>query len=134
MKSLVGLSSLRSHDSVVVRAAAGSTRPGVHSRCLPRAKTAKPNRTMRGGLAPTQPCRSPASSPGATGDLIGKIEALRTELRRTRVDGQLLLSAISVGDPAGILPLLHFALLRSSRGVERWLSNLGYELRAKTQE
>ena len=68
----------------------------------------------------------------ATGDLQGNLEKLRSELKRARFDGELGLDLLAGGDPVGFLPLLHFALLRSSKNVSRWLVDNGYDLFGKT--
>jgi hypothetical protein len=70
---------------------------------------------------------------GASPTLSASLETLRGELRRARCDvGPLDLDALASGDPAGYLPLLHFAVLRLSKLVARWVTELGYELYAKS--
>lgn len=70
---------------------------------------------------------------GASPTLSASLETLRGELRRARGDvGPLDLDALVSGDPAGYLPLLHFAVLKLSKLVARWITELGYELFAKS--
>ena len=66
------------------------------------------------------------------GDLPGNIERVRDELRKSRYDGPVDLTALASGEPAGYLPLLHFVLLRSSRPVAQWIADKGYELYSKS--
>ena len=68
----------------------------------------------------------------ATGDLSANIVKLRDALRRAKYDGPVDVPALGLGEPAGYLPLLHYALLHSSRPVAAWLATSGYELSAKT--
>lgn len=68
----------------------------------------------------------------ATGDFAGNLERLKDELKRARFDGELGLDLLAAGDPVGVLPLLHFALLRFSKNVARWLVERGYDLYGKT--
>ena len=72
------------------------------------------------------------SGAALTGDLQGNLEKLRGELKRARYDGDLAVDRLAAGDPVGFLPLLHFALLRFSRNVARWLVEHGYDLYGKT--
>lgn len=58
---------------------------------------------------------------------------LREELRRSRYDGGLNLDALTAGDPAGFLPLLHFALLHS-QDIALWISESGYTLSSLSDE
>ena len=67
-----------------------------------------------------------------TGDFVGNLERLKDELKRARFDGDLGLDLLAAGDPVGVLPLLHFALLRFSKNVARWLVERGYDLYGKT--
>ena len=66
------------------------------------------------------------------GDFHGNLERLRDELRRSRYAGEVNSDALAAGEPAGFLPLLHFALLGFSRLVAKWISEEGYELYSKT--
>ena len=72
------------------------------------------------------------SAGALTGDLQGNLEKLRGELKRARYDGDLAVDRLAAGDPVGFLPLLHFALLRFSKNVARWLVEHGYDLYGKT--
>ena len=67
------------------------------------------------------------------GRLAASLEVLKGELRRAKYDeGPLDADALLSGDPSAYLRLLHFALLRCSTDVARWLAELGYELYAKS--
>ena len=66
------------------------------------------------------------------GDVANGLEKLRVELRRWRHDGELRLTELATGDPAGFLPLLHFVLLQASVEIARWIVHTGYELTAKS--
>jgi hypothetical protein len=59
---------------------------------------------------------------------------LREELRRSRFSGTVNLDALSSGDPAGFLPLLHFALLGRSHHVASWVTEQGYVLSSTSDE
>ena len=61
----------------------------------------------------------------ATGDLAANIVKLRDALRRAKYDGPVDAPALGLGEPAGYLPLLHYALLHSSRTVAAWRATSG---------
>lgn len=67
-----------------------------------------------------------------TGDLHNCVERLRRELRAVRYDGALDEPALTAGEPAALLPLLHHGFLGFSPHVSRWLSARGYDLYAKS--
>ena len=56
------------------------------------------------------------------------MERLRSELRRSRFDGDINVAALSAGEPAGYLPLLHHALLGCSRALASWRPRAQAEL------
>ena len=58
-------------------------------------------------------------------DLKCALPRLTDALRRARYSGTFDVGALASGDPAGFLPLLHFALLGVSRAVAVWLSEVG---------
>eukprot|EP00249_Psilotum_nudum_P012502 c23823_g1_i2 orf=366-1736(-) len=68
----------------------------------------------------------------ATGDVQGNLDRLRVQLRTIAYPHPLDLQWLKEGNPAAILPLLHYALLGYSRHVCRYLSENGYELFAKS--
>lgn len=72
----------------------------------------------------------------ATGDVQNNVNRLRSELRKVKYDyaSDLPEELLSTGDPAALLPPLHYALLGFSRHVAQKISARGYELQAKTDE
>jgi hypothetical protein len=51
----------------------------------------------------------------------GTLPRLTEALRRARYAGPLDVAALAAGEPAGFLPVLHFALLGASQRVAAWL-------------
>lgn len=66
------------------------------------------------------------------GDINGNIAKLRSQMRHMRFPLQLDMDGLAEGKPAVLLPILHFALLSFSEPFARFLSNRGFELRAKS--
>ena len=68
----------------------------------------------------------------ATGDLANNVDRLRHELQQSKYAGNINARAWRQGDPADLLPLIHFALLGYSKHVHDALAAKGYDLFAKT--
>ena len=67
------------------------------------------------------------------GDLSSSLLSLRDELRHARYRRELDTTALLTGDPAGFLPLLHFALLGISSELAQWVrERCGCDLSAKS--
>ena len=64
-------------------------------------------------------------SPRRDDALHGTMPRLIDALRKARYAGPLDVGALAAGEPSGILPLLHFALLGSSQAVATWLADAG---------
>ena len=60
-----------------------------------------------------------------SGDLHGVLPRLRKALQGAHFAGVFDAKALTKGDPAGFLPLLHWALLEYSHPVALWLAEVG---------
>ena len=67
-----------------------------------------------------------------TGDLANNIDKLRRELLQCKYPGPLDTRAWKKGNPADLLPLMHYALLGYSKWVHDYLVEKGYDLFSKT--
>eukprot|EP00959_Pyramimonas_sp_CCMP1952_P422416 8848745-Pyramimonas_sp.AAC.1 len=67
----------------------------------------------------------------ATGDVHGNLDRLRTELRYIRYPLELDVTGAREGNPAVLLPVLHYVILGFSKHVARFIADKGYELMAK---
>ena len=61
----------------------------------------------------------------ATGDLANNVDRLRHELQQSKYAGNINARAWRQGDPADLLPLIHFALLGYSKHVHDALAATG---------
>ncbi|KAK9846472.1 hypothetical protein WJX81_004822 [Elliptochloris bilobata] len=68
----------------------------------------------------------------ATGDILGNVERLRADLKHIKYPLEVDLGGLRTGDPAAILPIIHYVLLRFSRHVALDVAASGYELQGKT--
>jgi len=69
----------------------------------------------------------------ATGDLPGNVEKLKLELGKIKFPAKRFNEKlIREGDPAGLLPILHYSLLNFSKPLAQKVVQEGYELNGKT--
>eukprot|EP00698_Gefionella_okellyi_P024558 TRINITY_DN8701_c0_g1_i1.p1 TRINITY_DN8701_c0_g1~~TRINITY_DN8701_c0_g1_i1.p1 ORF type:complete len:234 (-),score=35.11 TRINITY_DN8701_c0_g1_i1:110-811(-) len=68
----------------------------------------------------------------STGDINNNIEKLRSELASLKYASPLDISSLKAGDPAALLPVLHFALYGFSRLLAKFLNENNFDLYAKS--